>query len=93
MEIGLKPALLQDAHCDALESLIDCYDHLDTCYTSDELDEFKGAVLEASLQLLGELGKVCNMLNWSQMIFIRVKFNSICFKPIGVIWLKNRLIN
>ena len=42
------------AYCDAIESLVECYAHFDTCCDYEDLEKFKGAVLESSLQLLGE---------------------------------------
>ena len=45
--------MLWSGHCNALERIMECYNHFDECYTSENLKKFKGASLELSVQLIG----------------------------------------
>ena len=40
-------------YCEDLENIIQCYDHLESCYSGKNLDKLKGAVLELSVQTIG----------------------------------------
>ena len=40
-------------YCDDLENMMQCYDHLETCFTDKNLNKFKGAALELSVQTIG----------------------------------------
>ena len=40
-------------YCNDLENLMQCYDHLETCFTDKNLNKFKGAALELSVQTIG----------------------------------------
>ena len=40
-------------YCDDLENLMQCYDHVETCLTDENLKKFKGAALELSVQTIG----------------------------------------
>ena len=40
-------------YCDDLENLMQCYDHVETCFTEENLKKFKGAALELSVQTVG----------------------------------------
>ena len=40
-------------YCDALESSMHCYDHLESCYTGNNLDRFKAAAMELTVQTIG----------------------------------------
>ena len=39
--------------CNALERIMECYNHFDECYTSKNLKKFKAASLELSVQFIG----------------------------------------
>ena len=39
-----RSELITQSDCEALESVYKCYDHFDACYTSEDLDKFKGRV-------------------------------------------------
>ena len=40
-------------YCDDLKNSMQCYDHIETCYTDKNLNKFKGAALELSVQTIG----------------------------------------
>ena len=40
-------------YCDALESAMHCYDHLESCYTGNNLDKIKAAAMELTVQTIG----------------------------------------
>ena len=40
-------------YCDDLENMMQCYDHIETCFTDKNLNKFKGAALELSVQTIG----------------------------------------
>ena len=40
-------------YCTALERVMECYNTLDECYTSENLKKFKAASLELSVQFIG----------------------------------------
>ena len=40
-------------YCDDLENMMQCYDHLETCFTDEALKKFKRAALELSVQTIG----------------------------------------
>ena len=40
-------------YCDDLKNSMQCYDHVETCYTDKNLNKFKGAALELSVQTIG----------------------------------------
>ena len=42
-------------YCTALERVMECYNTLDECYTSENLKKFKAASLELSVQLIGTI--------------------------------------
>ena len=42
-------------YCDDLENMMQCYDHVETCYTDKNLNKFKGAALELNVQAIGML--------------------------------------
>ena len=40
-------------YCDILENSMQCYDHLESCYSGKNLDKFKAAAMELSVQTIG----------------------------------------